>query len=323
MTVAVTGASGFVGQHLVRQLAEQNMTVRRIVRTGAGADDFAVGDLAAASDLHQAVGGCDCVFHLANRAHVMHEAASDPEAEYDRVNVAATLNLAEAAARKGVRRFVYLSSIKVNGETAPTSRPFAPGCDPQPADAYGRSKLKAERGLMELSKRSGLEVVIIRPPLVYGPGVKANFLSLLALAHRNSPLLRLFGKATNRRAMIYVGTLCEALIRSISNPAVAGGVFTVRDPVELDLRGLVKHLLGAFGHGQQLLPVPVRLLRSAGRATGQTGKISRLLDELSVDPSLLFRQLDWRPEREDGLEQTAGWFASLQYRNQSEIGLKI
>ncbi|MHB9878810.1 NAD-dependent epimerase/dehydratase family protein [Pacificimonas sp. ICDLI1SI03] len=308
MIVAVTGSTGFVGQHLTKYLEQTGIQTIRVGRASGPSVDRAVGDFAPATDFADALAGADAVIHLANRAHVMNETVADPEAEYDRINHLATAKLARDAVRAGVRRFVFVSSIKVNGETATEAQPFRADDEPAPADAYGRSKLAAERALAKIAQETGLEVVVIRPPLIYGPGVKANFAALIESVLSGSSLPRLFGAAENPRAMIDVGLFSEALVRTVRHPKASGRTFLVADPVILPLNQLIRELFRASGRDEPLFPVPTVLLRMAGLLTGQGERIRRLLDPLSIEQSEFFRFMQWHPDKGHDLERTVAWF---------------
>jgi nucleoside-diphosphate-sugar epimerase len=309
--VLVTGASGFVGGHLLQHLCARDLAVnavlrRRDVALPAGATAFAPIDLDEAFDCSEALRGCDAAIHLAARVHVMQDTSADPLAAYRKGNTAATLRLAEQAAAAGVRRFVFLSSIKVNGEETQPGQPFTIDSVPRPRDAYGISKLEAENGLREIADRTGMQVVSIRTPLVYGPGVRANFLSMMNWLRRGIPLP--FGSLRhNRRSLMAVGNLVDAIARSLTSPAAANRLLLVADGEDLSTAELLVRLGAALGHPARLVPLPPKLLALAASAAGLGGLRQRLLGSLQVDGSGARRILDWTPPLsvDEGLRLTA------------------
>jgi nucleoside-diphosphate-sugar epimerase len=313
--IAVTGASGFVGRFLCRQLADRGAEVAALVRRPASApaavaSEHVVGDLEALPSLGQALQGIETVVHLAGRAHVMRESADDPEQAYLRANAEAGAHLAAQAVAAGVRRVVFLSSVKVNGERT-RARPFVETDPPAPEDAYGRSKLAGERALWRIAEDTGLEVVIIRPPLIYGPGVKANYLRLMRLADSGLPLpLR---SVSNRRSMVSLWNLCDLIAAAAVHPAAAGETFLVSDQHDLSTPELVAALAAALGKRARLMPFPVSALRLIGRGVGQGGTVERLTDSLVVDSGKATRLLGWRPgcSVTEGIERTAAWYRSF------------
>lgn len=310
--VLVTGANGFVGQALCPLLEKAGWEVRRATRSAAAASNpaansFAVGGINAQTDWRKPLEGISAVVHLAARVHLMQDDARDPLAQYRAVNRDGTENLARQAAEAGVRRLVYLSSIKVNGERT-TEQPFRADDAPHPQDSYARSKWEAEQALQRVAAATGLESVILRPPLVYGPGVKANFLRLMRLAERGIPLP--LGMLDNRRSLLYLGNLADAVRMCLTHPAAAGKTFLLSDGASLSTPALIRALAAALGKPARLLPVAPRLLRLAGRLTGKDTEIARLLDSLEIDGTPIERELDWQPPHslEEGLGATAAWF---------------
>jgi nucleoside-diphosphate-sugar epimerase len=309
----VTGATGFVGAHLIPALQGAGWTVRAAVRSSAGVvlpegvDRVAVGDLAQAPDLRDALAGIDVVIHLAGRAHVVRETAADVDRIFGRVNVAATRHLADQAAVAGVRRFVLLSSVKVNGERT-GDRPFTEADVPAPEDAYGRSKQEAEQALRAVGAATGLAVAIVRPPLVYGPGVKANFLRLLRLVDRGVPLP--LGSVRNQRSLIGVWNLCDLIVACATHPAAAGETFLASDQRDLSTPELIRLIGHALGRPARLFPFPVTALRQAGRLAGQGDAVERLVGSLQVDSTKATRLLGWQPVVgvEEGLRRTGEWY---------------
>ena len=311
MAVLVTGASGFVGRPLCTALSAAGERVRACVRKAddkiAGAEVFTLGEIGPDTGWTRALEGIQCIVHLAARAHVIDERAADPLAEYRRVNAEGTRTLARAAASAGVQRLVYVSSIKVNGE-ATTERAFLESDEPRPQDAYGVSKWEAELALREVAERTQLETVILRPPLVYGPGVKGNFLALLGAVHRGLPLP--LDSVRNLRSLLYVGNLVSAIMAVLAHPAAAHQTFMVADGEDVSSAQLVRGLAAALRRPARLLPMPVSVLRALGMITGRAAAVARLTGSLQVDAGLLRRTLDWMPpfSMDTGLRATADWY---------------
>ncbi|MDO8597054.1 MAG: SDR family oxidoreductase [Sulfuricaulis sp.] len=312
-TVLVTGATGFIGQALCATLREAGTEVRTIQRQPNGPASGIAGHGAAVwirpgndIDWSEALRGVEAVIHLAARTHVMRETAPDPLAEYRRVNVEATRTLARAAAAGGVRRFIFLSSIKVNGES--NIVPFTEKDSPSPEDAYGQSKLEAERALAQISAASRLETVILRPPLVYGPGVKGNFLRLMRAIGHGVPLP--FGAIHNQRSLIYLGNLIDAIVLCLEHPAAAGKIYLLADNENVSTPDLIRAIAGAMAEPARLFPFPPILLRAAGTVLGKPGAVARLLGSLRVDNSRIKREFGWQPRYDlaAGLRDTAEWY---------------
>jgi UDP-glucose 4-epimerase len=251
----------------------------------------------------------DCVIHLAARVHVMHDTAADPLGMFRSINVDATLRVAETAARAQTRRFVYASSIKAAGEVS-GDHPLRESGASQPSDPYGISKREAEIALLDLGRRTGMEVVIVRPPLVYGPGVGANFLSLMRAVANGWPLpLRL---ASAPRSLVAVDNLASAILTCTTHPAAAGEIFHVCDAEDVSVADLVRLMAEALDTHARLLPVPTSILRAIGALTGRSDAVRRLIEPLRVDNGKLRALLDWTPQISvaDGLRQTAAWYRS-------------
>ncbi len=302
--ILVTGSNGFVGRAVCSALARRGVAYRAAVRSARSAGEVAVGEIDARTDWQAALEGCDTVIHLAARVHMMHETAPDPLAAFRSVNVAGTRNLAEQAIRCGVRRIVFASSLKVNGEVGG----FAPGDLPAPEDAYARSKHEAEELLWALSRASGLEAVILRPPLVYGPGVGANFARLLAAVARGLPLP--LARIDNRRSLVYVGNLADALVCCASHPGAAGKTFLISDGEDVSTPELVRRLARAMARPTRLVPVPKTLLRLVAKGLGKSAAAERLLGSLYVAASGLQDELGWQPPHtmQEGLCATTNHF---------------
>jgi nucleoside-diphosphate-sugar epimerase len=305
----VTGASGFIGRALCESLAASGRAPRRAVRQpSAGTpDSSAIGDIGPDTDWKSALEGVRCVVHLIARTHVLRETAADPLSEYRRINVMGTERLAREAAASGVRRLVFLSSVKVNGEHTST-RPYTEDDMPQPEDAYGISKLEAEQALARIAGETRLEIVVLRPPLVYGPGVKGNFLRLMDIVTRGVPLP--LGSAINHRSLVYVGNLVDAVIKAIDAPQAAGRVYLVSDGEDVSTPELIREIAKALGVDTRLFPCPTPLLRIAGMLSGRGAETARLIGSLQVDSSRIRRELGWHPRfrLEQGLAETARWY---------------
>jgi len=297
--VVVTGANGFIGGSVVARLARDpafrvRMAVRREGCTvPEGVDVSLVGDLGPDTDYGPALTDADAVVHCAGRAHVMRETSQDPLGEYRSVNVRGTANLARQAAEAGVRRFIFLSTVKVNGESTQPGRPFAADDPPEPSDPYGLSKLEAEQELARVSKDTGLEVVIIRPVLVYGPGVKANLRSMMGWLQRGVPLP--LGAIDNRRSLLALDNLTDLIVTCLKHPDAGGHVFLASDGEDLSTSALLRRTAAAMGITARLVPVPPRLLKVGARCVGKAGMERRLCASLQVDIGKTRGVLDWTP----------------------------
>jgi nucleoside-diphosphate-sugar epimerase len=315
-TVVVTGASGFIGFPLCSLLVRSGADVRAAVRrhstelaaladlandpsTGGRLKQVVVGDLATATDWSAALDGAEAVVHLAARVHVISGRADRDR--FREINIDATLRLAAAAARARVRRLVFVSSAKAGN-----------GNEECASDPYSRSKAEAERLLGEASRHPGLETVIVRPPLVYGPRVKANFLRLMRLVDSGVPLP--LASVANHRSLLFVGNLADALSSCIGHPRAAGQAFTVSDGEDVSTPELVTRIARALGRPARLFPFPVALLRLAGGLAGQRPAIDRLTGDLTIDSSPIRTALGWHPpfSMEHGLAETAAWYRAHQ-----------
>ena len=297
--VLTTGGSGFVGKVLLQRLAEgarwaPRALVRQLpARQLAGVDYRSFSELTAVDVASGHFEQVDTVIHLASRVHVMHETAADPLAEFRRVNVEGTLSLARAAAQAGVRRFIFVSSVKVNGETTVGRLPFTADETPAPSDPYGISKREAEEGLRQLAAQTGLEVVIVRPVLVYGPGVKANFRSMMNWLSKGVPLP--FGAIHNKRSLVALDNLVDLLVTCIDHPAAANQTFLASDGHDLSTTELLQRLGKALGKPARLLPVPAAWLKGAATLAGKGGLAQRLCGSLQVDSGKARTLLGWQP----------------------------
>jgi UDP-glucose 4-epimerase len=258
-----------------------------------GLQQVQVGDLLPTTDWSAAFQGVDAVVHCAARVHVMQDDATDPLEAYRLVNVEGTLNLARQAATAGVRRFVFVSSIKVNGEATVPRQPFTADDAPAPLDPYGVSKLEAEQGLREIEAQMGMEVVIVRPPLAYGPGVKANFASMMRWVARGVPLP--LGAIHNARSMVALDNLVDLLVTCLKHPAAAGQTFLVSDGEDVSTTKLLRRTAQAMGKRALLLPVPAFLLESGAALLGKRAVAQRLCGSLQVDIEKTRRLLGWNP----------------------------
>jgi nucleoside-diphosphate-sugar epimerase len=309
--ILVTGATGFVGRALVRRLVADGRKVCAAVRPASAAllsevETVTVADIGPDTDWRAALAGVDAIVHLAARAHVLRDSSADAHARYRAVNTLGALRLAEAAAASGIRRFVFLSSVRVHGDRS-TGAPFDESSPLAAEDPYGRSKADAERGLAALASAGRLAPVILRPPLVYGPEARGNFARLVALVARGVPLP--LGAVRNRRSLIFVGNLVDAIVRSLDHPAAAGETFMVGDGEDLSTPDLVRRIGRALGKPARLVPVPPALLRLGGALAGRSDDVARLLDDLVVDGSKIRAVLGWSPvfTLDEGLNETVAW----------------
>jgi nucleoside-diphosphate-sugar epimerase len=316
MKALVTGASGFVGRQVCAELLRQGHSVRAAVRSANSTIEnievVPVGTIDDKTDWINALRGVDVVIHLAARVHVMKDTVSDPLAEFLKVNLYGTSNLAQQAARAGVKRLVYVSSVKVNGEQTIETQRFAESDGSNPQDPYAVSKWQAERALRRIALETGLEIVIVRPPLVYGPGVKGNFISLLAAIDKGIPLP--LAGAKNARSLVYVGNLADALIACATHPAAAGQTFLVSDGEDVSTSVLVEKIALALGRNSRSFYFPPVLLRAAAALLGRTAQLDRLFGSLRVSDNKLRDELGWQPPYtlEQGLRATADWYYSQQ-----------
>lgn len=311
--VVVTGASGFIGRELCKSLLVGNWQVRGIVRPSSNChtlppevDVIPLEEKIPLRSFEKALSGVDTVVHLAGRADGAINHSEGPWSECGYVGPAGTQRFAGMASACGVRRFVYLSSIKVNGEGGAVA--YREEDEPEPLDAYGMTKWESEKALHAIGDETGLEVVIIRSPLVYGPGVKANFLRLIETIERGIPLP--LAGIHNRRSFIYLGNLTDAIVRCMTHPIAAGRTFLVSDGEDVSTPELIRRISSALGKPARLFLFPPFLLRMAGIVTGRSFGLDSLMQSLTIDCSKIRRELDWRVPftMDEGLRETARWY---------------
>jgi len=315
-SILVTGATGFVGSCLVAKLSQMaDLCVLGAHRVDLPFVDYpsaVVGDINNDTDWRTVVHGQEVVIHSAARVHVMDDNSFDPLTEFRQVNVDGTLNLARQAAAAGVRRFIFISSIKVNGEGTTVGAPYHVDAQPAPVDPYGISKMEAEQGLRTLATETGMEVVIIRPVLVYGAGVKANFLSMMHWLHKGVPLP--FGAIHNRRSLVALDNLVDLIVTCIDHPAAANQIFLVSDGEDLSTTELLRRMGVALGKPARLLPVPSWMLEAGATMLGKKALSQRLCGSLQVDISKTRELLNWTPpvSVDEALRITAKHFLEQQ-----------
>lgn len=307
MKVLVTGANGLVGRALCSVLDQTEGQVVRAVRASTTPWEIPVGDLNENTDWSEALGqGINVVVHLAAQVPLTDGAIGAPSYLYTEVNILGTANLARQCAEYGVKRFVFVSTVKVLGEDK--SEPYQDTDLAMPADAYAISKWDAEQTLWQIAAETGVEVVVLRPPLVYGPGVKGNFLSLMHAIDKRRPLP--LGAIQNQRSLIYLGNLVDAIRLCLTHPKAAGKAFLVSDGDDVSTPELIRRIAALLGRRPFLLPVPISWIRWAGRVLGKQASVDRLLGSLCVDISPLREELGWTPPytMQEGLEATAQWY---------------
>jgi nucleoside-diphosphate-sugar epimerase len=315
MKILITGASGFVGRCLCEHLTKRGHLVTASVRSNETptieniSSSIVVGDLGPDTDWTKALVNQEAVIHLAARTHVMNESTSNPEAEYLHVNVESTKRLIHQMSEQNVSRFIFMSSVKVNGEQT-TVLPYSESQPSHAEDAYGRTKLQTE---LLISNSPDLKSTIIRSPLVYGPGVKGNFLKLIQLSERGLPLP--IGMIKNKRSLIFLENLIDAVIQSLENSAAIGQIYLVSDNADISTPELFRAVAKALNKPSRLIPFPVFLLRLAGVLFGKSGAIKRLAGSLQVDCNKIHKELGWKPpfSLQQGLDKTVIW-----YQNQSK-----
>ena len=312
--VLITGVNGFVGKALSDELVIKGFNVNGTVRSVMSVDfpgaitKFVIKDIDSKTDWQNALQGVDVVIHLAARVHVMKDTAIDALSELRRVNVEGTLNLARQAVEAGVQRFIFISSIKVNGEGSILGQPYTPEDQPAPVDPYGISKREAEDVLRQLASETGMEVVIIRPPLVYGPGVKANFQSMMRWLDKGIPLP--LGAIHNRRSLVSLDNLIDLIVTCIHHPAAANQIFIAGDGEDLSTTELLQRMAAGLGKKAWLIPVPSFILEWGARLVGKQAITQKLCGSLQVDISKARDLLDWKPpvSVDEALRKTAQYY---------------
>ena len=306
--VLVTGANGFIGSHLCPLLVEHGWEVRKAVRHAREADEISVGAIDGRTDWQAALDGCEGVIHLAGRAHVLREGKEDPTQVFHRINVEGVRNLAKQAVRANVGRFVHVSSIGVRGDETASNQPFNEEDPPKPTSLYALSKWQGEQALHEATKGTALETVVIRPPLVYGPGVKANFYRLMQLATCGLPIP--LKSVKNARDIIFIGNLAHAIARCLEQPEAVNQTFVVCDGVHLSTPQLLREIARMAGKRCILFPFPVDCLRWMLKKMGKGNEIRKISGSLQVDDRKIRRVLGWTPlySHHDGLRETVQWF---------------
>ncbi len=312
--ILITGATGFVGRALFENLKlKKKYLIHLSTRTNQeklfeGKKTFNVGEIDSNTNWNDALDGVDCIVHCAARAHTTEKKQTDSLNAYRRINVDGTRNLAKQAAGGGIKRFIFLSSIKVNGDGTIASKSFKYNHISQPEDAYGISKWEAEQALLEISKQTGLEVVIIRPPLVYGEGVKRNFLRLLDLVYKQIPLP--FAKINNLRSFIGLDNLIDLIICCIDHPKAGGKTFLVSDGEDLSTPDLIIKLSKFMDKSPRLFQVPHYIIQLIGHLLGKSSEIKRLFGSLRVDNSYTREILEWKPvlSLDESLAKTVRWY---------------
>lgn len=316
--IAVTGATGFIGKEVCLALLAKGYRVRAICRipdTTLLAEDvevISVGDFGSQTDWSRALSGVDCIIHCAGRADSMRGSRREAMAEYRKIEVLGTRHLAESAAAAGVDRLVFLSSIKVNAEQSTLGEPLLFSDQPAPTGCYGVSKWEAEQALWEVVDRTELDLVVVRPPLVYGPGVKGNLRHLLCSVSRG--LWLPLGSVCNKRSLMGLANLVDLLINCVENPAAIGQTFLASDGEDISTSQLIRLICEGMNRPVRLLPVPVSFLRAGALSLGRRSEIDRLIGSLQVDSEYTQNQLAWRPPMplKDGIVEMARWYANLK-----------
>ncbi|MGF1872913.1 UDP-glucose 4-epimerase family protein [Photobacterium indicum] len=291
--ILITGVSGFVGAALASHLEQTNsFALLRTTRLETGTNKLAI-DFSDDFNVENELDSVEAIIHCAARVHLMEDDANNPLEAYRQVNTLGTLRLAQQAADAGVKRFIFLSSIKVNGESTQPEYLFTPNILSVPTDPYALSKYEAEVGLLKLAEDTGMDVVIIRPPLVYGQGVKANFASMMNVVRKGIPLP--LGAINNARSLVYIDNLIDLIVTCISHPKAANQVFMVSDNQDVSTSELLRKIAKAMGKNSRLLPIPQSLLLLATRLLGKQAIGQRLCSSLQVDISKTKSMLNWQP----------------------------
>ena len=311
--ILITGATGFIATPLIRALREQGHILSGTTRkTGVfsgtnGIPLHKVPEISENTDWSNIISGAEVVIHLAARVHIMKDQSRNPIEAFRRVNTLGTKSLALQAANAGIKRFIFLSTVKVAGETSPIDG-FKESGPISPNDPYSISKYEAEQELLKIAQSSSMEVVIIRPPLVHGPNVKGNFLSLLKLAKKNYPLP--LNSINNKRSLIFVDNLTDAIAKAVEHPKAANKIFFLSDEENLSTTELINKISTAFGSKARIFNVPQKYLDLFGKITGNTEIVKRLTQTLTVNSTRIKSDLNWSPpfQSDDGIEKTVNWY---------------
>ncbi|OGW39374.1 MAG: NAD-dependent dehydratase [Nitrospirae bacterium GWC2_56_14] len=324
LMILVTGANGFIGRALSKRMIADGWLVRGAVRSAdraaqlpPGVEQVLIGEVGPGTDWSSALAGIETVVHLAARVHVADRWTEDSSEAHRLVNLAGTERLAHQAASHGVRRFVFLSTVKVHGEESPV--PYDEDAPCMPRDPYGASKLEAEKVLRTIGRETGMQVVILRPPLVYGAGVKANVLRLMTIVQRGIPLP--LASVNNRRSLIYLGNLTDAIVVCATNAKAAGRTFLVSDDEDVSTPELIRKIAYSLERPVRLVPFPIPFMRLLGKLTGRSQSIEKVVGSLVVDSGRIRRELNWKPPftMAEGLKETADWFRMAMTRSTGDI----
>lgn len=314
----ISGANGFIGQFLCLQAASKSYRVTALTRRpwkfSSGIENLVLDDLSNVASIRSVLEEVGVVIHLAARVHVMNESTRDSLGLYQKINVENTLALARVAAESGVKRFIYLSSAKVNGEETNVHKPFTADDVPAPRDPYAISKLEAEISLLALGRQTGMEVVIIRPPLVYGPGVGANFARMMRWVLLGIPMP--FGSISNKRSMVALENLANLILICVSKPAAANQVFLVSDGEDISLPQLLRKMAAVLGVPSRIFPFPVSFLWITAKMLGRKNVVQRLCGSLQLDISKTKKLLGWEPPAslDKSLSEVARWYLGSKFR---------
>ena len=312
MKILVTGANGFIGTQLSETLAksghEVRCTARSLAPNRSTTLEMVTCDLESADNLDHLTTGCDAIVHLAGRAHVMSDDPATSESLYFSANVDVTKKLAKSAARTGVKRMILMSSVKVNGESTTIDSPFTSQDIPNPQDPYGRSKTQAEQTLWDVASTSGLEGVVVRPPLVYGPGVRANFASLIGIVNRGLPLP--LASIQNKRSFVSIDNLIDCIATALQSSNAPGQTFLVSDGNDLSTPELIRSIASALHKSPMLIPFPTALLKLVATSVAKRSAYERLCGSLTVDIALTKQKLSWTPlfTVQDSMQRTVDAF---------------
>lgn len=319
MKICVTGITGFIGSVVGHKILDEGYSVVGTYRTCNKEINmpelslFETGDINGTTDWTSALEGADAVVHTIARAHFVNDANSDSLEAYSRVNLHGSVNLARQAAASGVKRFIFLSSVKVNGDISPVT--YTEFDKPSPEDSYGISKMEAERALRQIANQTGMTVTILRPPLVYGPNVKANFLRLIQIVDRGIPLP--LASIKNQRSLIYVENLADAIVRCIRHADTSFKTYLVSDGVDISTPDLIRMIASSLGKSARLFRAPPKILNGISRLIGKDTEMQRLIGSLYIDDTKIRQELNWVPPYtiEYGFKKTIEWYKSVYKSN--------